>query len=65
LLDRFDEVLVMREGKLVAQGTPDELALSSAEFQRLTSLQPRDMKVAAVTAMNEPSYVDPGCRATP
>jgi ATP-binding cassette, subfamily B, bacterial len=65
LLGRFDEVLVMREGKLVAQGTPDELALSCPEFQRLTSLQPGDMKLAAGVAMNEPSYVDPGCRATP
>ncbi len=39
LLDRFDEVLVMREGRLVAQGSPDELALSCPEFQRLTTLQ--------------------------
>jgi ABC-type bacteriocin/lantibiotic exporter with double-glycine peptidase domain len=38
LLDRFDEVLVMREGRLVAQGTPDELASSCPEFQRLTAL---------------------------
>jgi ATP-binding cassette, subfamily B, bacterial len=38
LLGRFDEVLVMREGCLVAQGTPDELALSCPEFQRLTTL---------------------------
>jgi ABC-type multidrug transport system fused ATPase/permease subunit len=39
LLSRFDEVLVMREGRLVAQGTADELALSCPEFQRLTALQ--------------------------
>jgi ATP-binding cassette, subfamily B, bacterial len=39
LLGRFDEVLVMQEGRLVAQGTADELALSCPEFQRLTSLQ--------------------------
>jgi len=39
LLGRFDEVLVMRDGRLVAQGTPDELALSCSEFQRLTALQ--------------------------
>ncbi len=38
LLERFDEVLVMQEGRLVGQGTADELALSCAEFQRLTSL---------------------------
>ena len=35
LLDRFDEILVMSEGRLVAQGTLDALALTSAEFQRL------------------------------
>ena len=39
LLERFDEVLVMQEGRLVAQGTVDELVLSCPEFQRLTSLQ--------------------------
>jgi ATP-binding cassette, subfamily B, bacterial len=39
LLGRFDEVLVMQEGRLVAQGPADELALSCPEFQRLTSLQ--------------------------
>jgi len=44
LLGRFDQVLVMQEGHLVAQGSPDELALTCPEFQRLTSLQnqPRD-----------------------
>ena len=36
LLGNFDEVLVMQAGRLVAQGTPDELALSCREFQRLT-----------------------------
>jgi ABC-type multidrug transport system fused ATPase/permease subunit len=35
LLDRFDEVIVMSEGRLVAQGPVDMLALSSPEFQRL------------------------------
>jgi ABC-type multidrug transport system fused ATPase/permease subunit len=39
LLSRFDEVLVMCEGRLVAQGTPDQLASSCPEFQRLTALQ--------------------------
>jgi ABC-type multidrug transport system fused ATPase/permease subunit len=38
LLGRFDEVLVMRDGRLIAQGPPDELALNCAEFRRLTSL---------------------------
>lgn len=36
LLDHFDEVLVMQEGRLVAQGTVAELALTCREFQRLT-----------------------------
>ena len=39
LLSRFDEVLVMQEGRLVAQGTPDELARACPEYQRLASLQ--------------------------
>ncbi|MDB6042083.1 MAG: transporter, ATP-binding protein [Gammaproteobacteria bacterium] len=38
LLARFDAVLVMREGRLVAQGSPDELALHCPEFQRLTAV---------------------------
>jgi ABC-type multidrug transport system fused ATPase/permease subunit len=36
LLGHFDEVLVMQAGRIVAQGTPDELALHCREFQRLT-----------------------------
>jgi len=36
LLDNFDEVLVMQAGRLVAQGTVDDLALTCKEFQRLT-----------------------------
>jgi ABC-type bacteriocin/lantibiotic exporter with double-glycine peptidase domain len=39
LLDRFDEVLVMQEGRLVAQGRIDELSLTCGEFQRLTMVQ--------------------------
>ena len=39
LLSRFDEVLVMQEGRLVAQGSPEELALTCTEFQRLALLQ--------------------------
>jgi ABC-type multidrug transport system fused ATPase/permease subunit len=39
LLARFDQVLVMEAGRLVAQGSPDELALTCPEFQRLSSLQ--------------------------
>jgi ATP-binding cassette subfamily B protein len=37
LLGLFDEVLVMQGGRLVAQGTADELALNCREFQRLTA----------------------------
>jgi ABC-type multidrug transport system fused ATPase/permease subunit len=37
LLDRFDEILVMRDGRLTAQGPLDELALTSPEFQELMS----------------------------
>jgi ABC-type bacteriocin/lantibiotic exporter with double-glycine peptidase domain len=40
LLGNFDEVLVMQAGRLVAQGTPDELALSCREYQRLTFASP-------------------------
>jgi ABC-type multidrug transport system fused ATPase/permease subunit len=42
LLGRFDEVLVMQEGRLVAQGPADELALCCSEFQRLMSLLQAD-----------------------
>jgi ABC-type multidrug transport system fused ATPase/permease subunit len=42
LIGRFDEVLVMQEGRLVAQGAADELALSCPEFQRLMSLLQAD-----------------------
>jgi len=35
LLDRFDEVLVMEQGRLVAQGTPEQLAIVRPElYQR-------------------------------
>lgn len=36
LLERFDEVLVMREGRLITQGSVDEVMFGCAEFQRLT-----------------------------
>jgi ABC-type multidrug transport system fused ATPase/permease subunit len=39
LLANFDEVLVMSAGRLVAQGSPHELALTCREFQRLTVAQ--------------------------
>jgi ATP-binding cassette, subfamily B, bacterial len=35
LLDRFDEVLIMRDGRLVAQGSVAALKAASAEFQQL------------------------------
>jgi ABC-type multidrug transport system fused ATPase/permease subunit len=41
LLGLFDEVLLMQGGRLVAQGTPDELALNCREFQRLTAVHDR------------------------
>ena len=49
LLGRFDQVLVMRDGRLVAQGTPDELALTSAEYARLTTLAFREATVSAAS----------------
>ncbi len=48
LLGRFDQILVMQEGRLVAQGSPDELALTCPEFQRLTSLQNHGTVVGAL-----------------
>ncbi len=48
LLDNFDEVLVMQEGRLVAQGTVAELALTCREFQRLTfTAEPAPSSAAA------------------
>ena len=41
LLGNFDEVLVMNAGRLVAQGTTDELAITCREFQRLTAAHAR------------------------
>lgn len=57
LLDRFDEVLVMDEGRLVAQGSPDELALSCPEFQRLTSLQAGGTGLAAGSAWRRTTQI--------
>jgi ABC-type multidrug transport system fused ATPase/permease subunit len=42
LLPHFDEVLVMNSGRLLAQGTPDELAVTCSEFQRLTAVLSRN-----------------------
>ncbi len=37
LLERFDEVLVMHNGRLVAQGTPAALAATSPDFRELVA----------------------------
>jgi len=49
LLENFDAVLVMQAGRLVAQGTVAELALTCKEFQRLTftSAEPPASSAAA------------------
>jgi ATP-binding cassette, subfamily B, bacterial len=47
LLDRFDEVLVMHNGRLVAQGRPSVLAAVSPDFRRLISAQQRESHAAA------------------
>jgi ABC-type multidrug transport system fused ATPase/permease subunit len=53
LLERFDEVLVMNEGRLVAQGRLEELALNCAEFRRLTAvLRQHDPQTATVNRSN-------------
>jgi ABC-type bacteriocin/lantibiotic exporter with double-glycine peptidase domain len=44
LLDRFDEILVMSEGRLVAQGPLDALALTSPEFQNLVMAHPEPIE---------------------
>ena len=46
LLERFDEILLMQDGRLLAQGSIDELLLTCPEFQRLTALVP-DRSVGA------------------
>jgi len=45
LLDRFDEVLVMEQGRLVAQGTPDEVAIM---HPRAVSAQERLVRAVEV-----------------
>ncbi|HJY36174.1 MAG TPA: ABC transporter ATP-binding protein [Steroidobacteraceae bacterium] len=48
LLDRFDEVLVMHDGRLVAQGRAAVLAAVSPDFRRLVSAQRRASEEAAL-----------------
>jgi ATP-binding cassette, subfamily B, bacterial len=40
LLDRFDHVLMMRAGRLIAFGTPLEIACTSHEFRELVNAHP-------------------------
>jgi ATP-binding cassette, subfamily B, bacterial len=47
LLARFDEILVMSEGRLVAQGPMDVLALTSPEFQTLVRGHPGPIESGA------------------
>jgi ABC-type multidrug transport system fused ATPase/permease subunit len=47
LLERFDEVLVMHNGRLVAQGRASVLAAVSPDFRRLVSAQRRESDAAA------------------
>jgi ABC-type multidrug transport system fused ATPase/permease subunit len=47
LLDRFDEVLVMHDGRLVAQGRASVLAAVSPDFRRLVSAHRRESDAAA------------------
>jgi ABC-type multidrug transport system fused ATPase/permease subunit len=48
LLDRFDEVLVMHDGRLVAQGRAAVLAAVSPDYRRLVSAQRRESGEAAL-----------------
>jgi ATP-binding cassette, subfamily B, bacterial len=49
LLDRFDEVLLMHEGRLIAQGHADELALTCPEFEALTRTYQRSVETPATS----------------
>lgn len=44
LLDRFDEVILLDSGRLVAQGTPADLEARSAEFRQLLSTYRRSFE---------------------
>ncbi len=50
LLDRFDLILIMDEGRLIAQGAIDDLALTCPEFQRLNNLQTHRSTKAPIRA---------------
>jgi ATP-binding cassette, subfamily B, bacterial len=46
LLDRFDEVLVMHNGRLVAQGPASVLSATSPDFRQLIAAQRKEERVA-------------------
>lgn len=46
LLDRFDEVLVMHNGRLVAQGPASILSATSPEFRQLLAAQRKEERLA-------------------
>ena len=46
LLDRFDEVLVMHNGRLVAQGPASVLGATSPDFRQLVAAQRKEERVA-------------------
>jgi ABC-type multidrug transport system fused ATPase/permease subunit len=50
LIDLFDEVLVMKEGRLVAQGPPDVLTICSPDFRQLLQTHARAVPDAASSA---------------
>ncbi|HEX7114120.1 MAG TPA: ABC transporter ATP-binding protein [Steroidobacter sp.] len=47
LLERFDEVLVMHNGRLVAQGPPALLAVTSPDFRQLVATYKKETDVSA------------------
>jgi ATP-binding cassette, subfamily B, bacterial len=55
LLDRFDQIIIMQEGRIVAQGSVDELALTCPEYQLLTGLH--NHRTAAVPLRPEHASV--------
>jgi ATP-binding cassette, subfamily B, bacterial len=46
LLDRFDEVLVMHNGRLVAQGAASVLSATSPDFRQLVAAQRKEERIA-------------------
>jgi ATP-binding cassette, subfamily B, bacterial len=50
LLDRFDEVLVMHAGRLVAQGPADVLAATSPDFRQLLAVHRKETRRESVVS---------------